>query len=347
MCQELRRLDLEAALLTDPRHVLYLSGYKTRPVHCSCLLLTREGESLLVAAVEEAELAVEQVYLYDAQPLFSLRPDQPLHLARRVREVAGTRFSRVGLEKGHCNLGLAALFKGVENLEPALVRLRRRKESDELALLRKGIEVAQAAYGRAREVLRPGVSELEVFCELRKAAVLAAGEELGAFGNDFQCGTPGGPPRPRAVPGNELYILDLGPEIGGYHADLCRTFSVDGQPTSLQRRAWAACVEALGWVEERAGPGVSCRELFDGVKGKLDAFLPGAFFHHLGHGVGLSPHEAPYLNPQWNHFLEPGDVFTVEPGVYGEELRGGVRLEENFLVRASAVERLSSFPLEL
>ena len=64
-------------------------------------------------------------------------------------------------------------------------------------------------------------------------------------------------------------------------------------------------------------------------------------------GIGLFPHEGPHLNPQWDDTFEVGDVFTAEPGLYAPDLRGGIRLENDYLVTATGVELLSDFPLEL
>jgi Xaa-Pro aminopeptidase len=71
------------------------------------------------------------------------------------------------------------------------------------------------------------------------------------------------------------------------------------------------------------------------------------FNHHLGHGIGLFPHEAPHLNPHWDDTLEVGEVFAAEPGLYAPELKAGMRIENDYLVTATGVELLSDFPLEL
>jgi Xaa-Pro aminopeptidase len=144
-----------------------------------------------------------------------------------------------------------------------------------------------------------------------------------------------------------LFILDVGPAYRGYYADNCRTMCVGGRPSDAQLAAWDAIVGALQYVARTVRPGVRCRELFHSVKAQLDAVRPGGFFHHLGHGMGLFPHEAPHLNPHWDDVFEEGDVFTAEPGLYGDDLRAGIRLEENYVVTADGVEKLTSYPLEL
>jgi Xaa-Pro aminopeptidase len=87
--------------------------------------------------------------------------------------------------------------------------------------------------------------------------------------------------------------------------------------------------------------------LFDMAQKELDKNLPWFFNHHLGHGVGLAAHEGPHLNPNWDeHFVE-GDYFTVEPGLYHDELRQGIRLEQNYLATATGVELMTPWPLGL
>jgi Xaa-Pro dipeptidase len=79
----------------------------------------------------------------------------------------------------------------------------------------------------------------------------------------------------------------------------------------------------------------------------LEGFGGWSFPHHLGHGIGLSAHESPYLNPHWDDRFQAGDVFTVEPGLYGTDLAPGVRVEEIYHLSASGLRRLTRFPTGL
>ena len=100
-------------------------------------------------------------------------------------------------------------------------------------------------------------------------------------------------------------------------------------------------------AKSRIVPRVSCTEVFREVESMLDGWNGHAFFHHLGHGIGLDAHEVPRINPGWDDTFEIGDVVAVEPGLYSDELNGGIRLENNFWITENGLEQLSDFPMGL
>ncbi|MFO0870784.1 MAG: Xaa-Pro peptidase family protein [Pirellulales bacterium] len=342
---------LDLIVVTQIEHVQWLAGPRFLWYFQPSAALTPDGRLHLVAPRKwQGDAAADDVARYDAQWHSTLRNDQRAASLAVLRETLAALPTprRVGVE--YSSFGRHGNWPdGIEwvDIEPDLYRLRRRKDPDELACLRRAVAATGAMYRRARELIRPGVSELEVFNALQAAAVLELGELLTGTGNDYQCGARGGPPRrERQAAAGELYILDLGPAYRGYFADNCRTLAVS-EPTDEQQRAWEWVVAALEHVERHARPGKSCRELFAEVQTLLDQAPVGVFNHHLGHGIGLFPHEAPHLNPHWDDVLQVGDVFTAEPGLYAPELRAGLRLENDYLVTETGVERLSDFPLDL
>lgn len=348
--ERLQARGLDAALVTDTRHVHYLAGYwctmPVAPAFRPALYLPVEGTSVLsVAVAPESEVCSDEVAVYESARLCTMVDDQP-GAALAPLLAAARSHARIGCDEPN----RPWLLEGTEpvDLGPALLALRRHKDPDEVELLRHAVRATEAAYVRARELLAPGRNEVELFAELQAAAVCAAGEAIGSFGNDFQSNAPGGPPRQREVQAGELAVFDLGVEVRGYRSDLCRTFAVNGEPTDAQRDANQRVIDALAFVEKTVRPGVRCRTLFDDVKTMLEDNGRGwTFFHHLGHGIGLSAHEAPRLNPNWDDTFDAGDVFTAEPGLYGEPLHAGIRLEHNYLVTETGVETLSSYPLDL
>lgn len=347
LVERMRALEVDRVIVQQPENVQWLTGFRPHRLMAAAASLDADGRCVLAAPNSPPEnVAIDECVTFEAQWCCTLRQEQPADALRVLTAATGARgrVRREGVEGSRC----MPAGESTVDVEAELWRLRRRKEPDELALIRRAIACTAAMYAAARNRIAPGVTELELFNVLQAAAVDAAGEPLThPLGNDFQCNSAGGPPRRRPAAVGELFVLDLGPAYRGYYADNCRTICVGGGPSDAQFTAWSAIVAALQYVEETVRPGVRCQAVYTEVKARLDAVRPGSFFHHLGHGIGLFPHEAPHLNPHWDDVFEEGDVFTAEPGLYGDDLRAGIRLEENYVVTATGVEKLTQFPLDL
>ncbi|MFM8805048.1 MAG: M24 family metallopeptidase [Planctomycetia bacterium] len=356
--RRMQERSLDAVILVAAEHVQYFTGHRWDFRFAPAVAMLLTGETLLVCpdkpvALEQA--AASDVRTYAAKRRSTLRNDQREASSAVLGDWLGTlgRLARVGVEFSSCPPHVTRLIAGADvvDVDQDLLSLRRRKDPDELVLLRRAIAATGTMYEVARQRIRPGVSELEIFSVLQAAAVDECGEMLTGTGNDYACGVRGGPPRQRACQAGELYILDLGPAYRGYFGDNARTIAVDGRPTDAQLSAWQHVCEALALVERRARPGVRCRDLYEEVRQWLATAPVGSWSSHLGHGIGLFPHEAPHLNPEWDDVLEAGDVIAVEPALYDSgsdpALHCGMRIENNYLVTAAGLELLSPFPLDL
>ena len=343
--ETLMTLQADRAVVMTAENVQWLTGFRPHPLMRAIAVLEVDGGCTLIApGVEPEHHAADNVKTFEAQWLSTLRQDQFQAAIREMPKSTAT----TALELSACAVAAQQLpATELIDLDPAMWQLRRRKDPDELQMMRHAIGCTEAMYRKAKEIIQPGISELQVFQQLQAVAVETAGEPLTALGNDYQSNSPGGPPRNRPAEAGELMILDLGPAYRGYYADNCRTFAVDGRPTDEQLQAREVIMTVFELVKTFVRPNASCGELFGRVKGILDEYEPGAFFHHLGHGVGLYPHEPPHLNPNWDDRFEQGDLFTVEPGVYSKALRAGIRIEENYLVVEDGVEQLTTTPTEL
>jgi Xaa-Pro dipeptidase len=347
---EMQRTNVDLVIVQTAEHVQWLTGPRFAWLVQAAAVLAADGRCTLIAPQEEPLVAADEVVTYEARRLGTLRNDQRQACSAAVaKQLSGkVRPKRIGVEFSCFAPYLANELKAdLVDVEPDLYRLRRRKEPDELARLKKAIAATGKMYEWARQIIEPGINELDVFDQLQAVAVVEFGEMLTGTGNDYACGERGGPPRNRRALDGELYILDLGPAFRGYFADNCRAVCVNHSPTDEQQAAWEQLAAVFPLIEQTVKPGVKCRDVFQQVKARLDEFMPGSFDHHLGHGIGLFPHEAPHLNSQWDDQFEEGDVFTSEPGLYSPELRAGIRLENDYLVTAIGVECLSDFPLGL
>jgi Xaa-Pro dipeptidase len=335
--------DFDGAVLTRRGQIFSLTGHWTRDVFQSLLFVSNEGKTILATPFPpRPPVFVTDTIVFPGAKLGTMIDDQ---FAGGL-EALSPWIS--GLKRIGTDIPTAPLAGGKtspKDVAPLLRKLRRTKLPDEIELIRRGIAGCETAYAVAKESIRPGLCEWEMYLTLHAAALAAVGEPIGELGNDFQSGTPGGPPRRRPMAEGELMPLDLSVVVRGYSSDVCRTFCVGTKPTAAQADAHQRVAEALAFVEKTVRPGVSCRRLYLDVAEMLRK-SDWTFPHHLGHGIGLSAHEAPRLNPNWDDTFQEGDVFTAEPGLYGEDLRGGVRLENDYVVTADGVRSLCSFPLD-
>jgi Xaa-Pro dipeptidase len=347
----MQRQELDLVIVTQTEHVQYLAGPKFAWLFSPAAALNADGKLTLVAPNRAPDVAAaDEVVTYQAQKHSTLRNDQRQACSEVLAgTLAGRKFRRIGVEYSSFGSHLAFAFGAAQlvDIEPELYELRRRKDADELARLKKAIAATERMYSRARKEMRPGITELEMFNLLQAEAVAELGEMLTGTGNDYQCGSRGGPPRAgREAKAGELYILDLGPAFRGYFADNCRTIAVS-HVDDKQQLALSHIRRVFEHVQRTVRPGKKCKELFEEAESILRESPVGIFDHHLGHGIGLFPHEAPHLNPNWDDVFQEGEVFAVEPGLYAPELRVGMRIENDYLVTPNGVELLSDFSIEL
>lgn len=347
---EMSRQELDAVVVGLTHHVQYFTTYRTGHLYSAAMVLMADGRCTLIAP-NEVHSAADTLIKYEADWNGTHRQDHPAEIAGIIRQILPRKTRRVGMDASMLSgyLRQQALVCEMAFIDSTLWQMRRAKDEDELELMAKATACTSAMYDVAREMIEPGLDELDLYNALAAAAVTEAGEAMpGLLGNDFACGAGGGSARPgRLAKAGELYILDLGPCYRGYWADNARVFAVDGKPTDIQHKTWSALCEVFGVIETLARPGVRCVELVEAVDELLMRRLGKTVPHHLGHGVGLQPHEYPHLNRKWDDVLIEGEIFTVEPGLYGPDLAGGIRVENNYRVTATGVENLTPFLLEL
>jgi Xaa-Pro dipeptidase len=134
--------------------------------------------------------------------------------------------------------------------------------------------------------------------------------------------------------------------VSGYGAELERTMIV-GEPTGEQEKYFKLMLEARRVALENIRPGARCSDVDRAVRKFFkEKGLEKHWRHHVGHGIGLEYHEAPFLDIGDNTELKPGMALTVEPGIYVEGL-GGFRHSDTILVTEDGYEKLTNYPEEL
>jgi len=148
------------------------------------------------------------------------------------------------------------------------------------------------------------------------------------------------------IQAGDVLVSGAGANIDGYRSELERTMIV-GEPTPEQERAFAAMLALQTRAIEVMAPGVPAAEIeLATVRLAEELGFADNLRHHAGHSIGLEGHEAPFLDRGDDAVLEPGMVFTVEPGVYIKEL-GGFRHSDTVVITPDGRRVMTDYPREL
>jgi Xaa-Pro aminopeptidase len=349
----IKTANADLLIVTNPRHIFYLTGMYITPLALSAwgpnflLIEASTGKTTLLVhnqltgASETA--CVDKVEIWQ---WYNAKTDPGVDPYRKSigeldKQLTAFQGKRMGIEFGWMPFGVP--IEQPIDLTSILWNMRRRKYPDELVLIREAVEAVDAGHQAARQTMKPGISELDIYNAVHAGIVKAAKTPVLLMG-DFVSGDRafggGGPATDRVLQAGELMIIDVFPIVNGYRADYTATLSVDGKLTDKQRALETALQEAMAAGESMLKPGNRAGDVHRAVKDKFvgRGFGEG-FHHHAGHGLGLGHPDAPYFVPNSDEILIAGDVVTLEPGSYGPDF--GARIENNYLITENGFERLS------
>ena len=335
---------LEAALITSDESIAYLTGFKPMQLERFFGVVVRPDRSaVIVPALDRGQI--------DGAPRrldrisYGAESDGIPELAEAL---AGTR--KIGVEEDHIIYArTSALEQNGFEIAPAgglVMGLRVQKDAAEIERIRAACELVQEGLRRAFEWLTPGIVE-----QALNARVEAFLREQGAtdahplilFGEN--AANPHSNPGPRELQPGDVVCADLSACLDGYWGDLTRCATV-GPPSEWASQAWQVVFEAQQAANAAAQPGATGRDVDAAQRELIEAASDlGACLHGAGHAIGLSIHEPPFLVPRWTEPLAEQTVLTIEPGIYRAGL-GGIRLEDDVVVRENGPEILSNLALE-
>jgi len=226
--------------------------------------------------------------------------------------------------------------------------LRMCKDEREVEQMRRAVAITEMALEATMRQVKAGMTEKEV-AALLKIEMLRGGGEGTSFSPIVVAGpdaaSPHATPGDRPIQPGETIVVDCGVTVGGYAADITRTFAIGELPPEMAR-VYEVVRMANAAGRAAAGPGAPAAEVDRAARAVIEEAGYGeCFFHRTGHGLGLEVHEPPYIVAGNEQALRPGMTFTVEPGIYLAG-RGGVRIEDDVLVTAAGAESLTTFPRE-
>lgn len=356
--ERFEEIQIDAMLVTDIKNIRYLTNFSGSS---GFLLLTGERAVFVTdfryktQAEEEVsgfELKIEKEKMHDV--ISELVKDYGLKtVGFEAESLAFDIYSRI-----------AEKLSGAE-LKPTrslIEDLRMIKDDEEISSIKKSIAMAEDAFTCIVEGMKPGVKEKDIAISLeyelrRKGSGPVPFDIIVASGE--RAALPHASSSDKPLEKGDMVIIDWGAQADGYNSDISRTFIIGSNQFSSfsmneaiegfsdKRKIYEIVLEAQNEAIKEIKPGITFSDLDAVARDFINDAGHGEYFgHSLGHGVGLSVHEAPHISWQGEGVIQKGMVFTIEPGIYIPGL-GGVRIEDMVLVKEDRAEVLTHLPRDL
>lgn len=323
-------MNIEAILVSNPFNMRYLSNFTGGTgylylSHKKSIILT---DSRYTIAAEEEGIGFEVIEV-------NAPYEEAINDLLTKEQV-----KRLGFEGGSVTYNEFAKWKEklqVEELisvEDKLTELRAIKEDWELERLKKAESIGDIAFKKILELIKPGMTELEIATELEYIMKCNGAENI-SFDSIVASGINSS--MPHAVPSNkkielgDFLTMDFGCIYQGYCSDMTRTIVV-GKANEEQKKIYQTVLNAQLMALDALKAGVQGKEIDKIARDYIyQAGYKGCFGHGLGHSVGLEIHELPMLSYRSDAIIHANVIETVEPGIYVKGF-GGVRIEDMVVV---------------
>jgi Xaa-Pro aminopeptidase len=374
LAEYLKSQQLASIVLFDNFHITYFSGFAFIPTERPIVFaVSPVGERiLLVPRLEyehaKAEAQVDRIESYAEYP----GKPHPMDQFKSILEGIGfAERGKIGADSdgypwilGYQGPSLSSLTGAQVVLVGSFVaHLMAIKSPAELALIRESVKWANLAHRLLQKYTCVGANEVEVSMRASNQARLALIDTLGVlyrsqdpFTDGPEAGYRGQIGRNAAIPHSlttnatflpgDVLVTGAGCPMWGYNSELERTMVI-GEPSAEQDKYFGHMKEVQEVAFEALRPGTKCSDVDRAVSAYFEKNgLTPYWRHHSGHSIGLRYHEGPFLDSGDDTVLEPGMVFTVEPGLYVPAL-GGFRHSDTVVITNSGIEVLTYYPRDL
>ncbi|KXH77411.1 MAG: hypothetical protein AM326_05115 [Candidatus Thorarchaeota archaeon SMTZ-45] len=362
---------IESFLVFNSKNIFYLTGLSFIPTERPIILILHKGDvnffvpSLEIDHVQHQVPFVTEVFSYFEYP----DERHPMyHLAAILKNEVKLAPNRVASEAlgapsywGYKGPSLEEVTGLKFKLMPDIIMdMRVIKEPEEIDLMRESSKWADRVHRYLQEYTEVGANEIDVTI---KASTQGSHDMMTEIGGEYH------PTGFSMFPAIAVYRGQIGPnsyfphalskglvfkkgdtlvtgassEVYGVQSELERTMFM-GEPSNRQRELFEAMLAAQNAALDAAGPGVYCSDVDQAAR---QAFKNKGVIHlvrhHTGHALGMEGHERPFLDKGSEDVLEPGMIFSCEPGIYEKGL-GGFRHSDTFVVTDDGIDVLTKYP---
>lgn len=344
--QRLAERELPAMLISDMSNIQWATGF----TGSFAFLIVRPADALFISDSRYTVQAKEQVKDAEIQT-FASPVNGADFLAEHIKRLG---IQKLGFESQNVTYATYAQWK--EKLAPTelipvsdfVEPLRLVKTADEIEKIRRACALADNCFDHVVRLIQAGVSEYDIGLDIefffRRQGADLAFPPIVVSGE--RSARPHGRASEKKLEHGDFVTLDFGAKLDGYNSDITRTVVVE-DAGERHRQVYNAVLRAQTAALEAMKPGVRTADV-DKLSRQVLAEddLDKFFGHGLGHGLGSVVHDGGRMNSTSETILAPGQVWTVEPGVYIEGF-GGVRIEDDVVVTDDGIEILTHSPKAL
>ncbi len=334
----LKEKKLDGLLITNPIHRRYISGFTGT---AGTIIITLD-EALFITDFRYVEQAKKEV------KHFTIIEHKTLINEEIAKQIDEKNIDSLGFEQAHVTYETYMTYKELfsSTLIPTkgiIESLRIIKSDDEIERLKKAAKIADDAFEHILNVIKEGVTEIEVANELEffmrmNGATSSSFDIIVASG--FRSALPHGIASDKVITSGELVTLDFGALYEGYCSDITRTIAV-GNISDQLYEIYETVLHAQKQGIKHIKPGMTGIEADALTRDVIKKKGYGQFFgHSTGHGLGMEVHEGPALSIRSSTILQTNMVVTVEPGIYIPNV-GGCRIEDDIYLTENGNERLT------
>jgi Xaa-Pro dipeptidase len=370
--RQLSEKELKHFIVFNPTHIYYLTGFihlaTERPF---ALIVQERGISFFVPELEKRHVQEEAPaakvgtyfdYPDTTHPMkhFAAFLKDELRISTGLGAEAPGSSGRWGYEGPKLE---EVLGFGVRVVPDLVTNMRLVKDEDELACIRQSAKWANLAHELLQEKTVVGANETEVSIAASLEATMMMAKALGLAHDPIgypqltaeadyrgQIGTYSAIPhalnRFAVFRRGDTLVSGATANVAGYYSELERTMFM-GPPSAKQQKYFDIMVKAQNAAFAAAGPGKPCSVVDKATRAVFnEAGVSHLVQHHTGHAIGLEAHEKPFLDQGMDIAMQPGMVFTIEPGIYDRAV-GGFRHSDTIVIVEDGVDRITTYPRDV
>lgn len=346
----LSQQSLQGALISSPANILYLTNFSHfNHIEREAFLLIIPNTRYILTDSRYADAVKKHIKNFTLVEISSQNP-----LEKILQTIAGKeKILSLGIESNNITFAeYKKIVPRIKNLKHFdLTKLRMQKDLEEITAIQKACELGDKTFSYILDKIKPAMTEKEIALEMelliRKNGAETSFNTIVAFGKN--AAFPHHKTGSQRLKNNDTILLDFGIKYENYCSDMTRSIffgKASGEKKRIYQTVLDAQQKAFEYLEKNVKKQIHLSSIDKISRDYIISQNLPTIPHSLGHGIGLEVHEAPTLSPKSKDILKTGMVFSIEPGIYLNNVMG-VRIEDLVAIQDNHVLQLTQSPKNL